>query len=110
MTAQTNANAVAPVVEVTDLTKDYADVRAVDHLTFSVAAGSVTGFLGPNGSGKSTTLRALLGLIEPTGGTARIAGCRYRDLGGPAEPGRCHARCDSPSGPQRPQPPACHRG
>ena len=74
MTAQTNANAVAPVVEVTDLTKDYGDVRAVDHLTFSVAAGSVTGFLGPNGSGKSTTLRALLGLVEPTGGTARIAG------------------------------------
>ena len=59
-----------PVIEVVDLTKDYGDVRAVDHLTFSVAAGSITGFLGPNGSGKSTTLRALLGLVAPTRGTA----------------------------------------
>jgi ABC-2 type transport system ATP-binding protein len=72
-----------PMIEVSDLTKDYGDVRAVDHLTFSVAAGSITGFLGPNGSGKSTTLRALLGLIAPTSGAVTIAGCRYRDLADP---------------------------
>jgi ABC-2 type transport system ATP-binding protein len=71
------------MIEVSDLTKDYGDVRAVDHLTFSVAAGSITGFLGPNGSGKSTTLRALLGLIAPTSGAVTIAGCRYRDLADP---------------------------
>jgi ABC-2 type transport system ATP-binding protein len=71
------------MIEVNDLTKDYGEVRAVDHLTFSVAAGSITGFLGPNGSGKSTTLRALLGLVAPTGGTTKIAGCRYRDLADP---------------------------
>ena len=71
------------MIEVTDLTKDYGNVRAVDHLTFSVTAGSITGFLGPNGSGKSTTLRALLGLVAPTGGSARITGCPYRDLADP---------------------------
>jgi ABC-2 type transport system ATP-binding protein len=70
----------APVIEVKDLTKDYGDVRAVDHLTFSVGVGSITGFLGPNGSGKSTTLRALLGLIAPTEGSATIAGRRYSEL------------------------------
>jgi ABC-2 type transport system ATP-binding protein len=71
------------VIEITDFTKDYADVRAVDHLSFTVAAGTITGFLGPNGSGKTTTLRALLGLVEPTSGTVRIAGRRYRDLENP---------------------------
>ena len=72
-----------PVIDIHDLTKDYDDVRAVDHLSFAVAAGSITGFLGPNGSGKSTTLRALVGLVEPTEGVATIAGRRYRDLGDP---------------------------
>ena len=75
--------AATPVIEVHDLTKDYGDVRAVDHLTFSVAAGSITGFLGPNGSGKSTTLRALLGLVEATQGSAMIAGRHYSDLVNP---------------------------
>ena len=72
-----------PVIDIHDLTKDYDDVRAVDRLSFAVAAGSITGFLGPNGSGKSTTLRALVGLVEPTEGVATIAGRRYRDLGDP---------------------------
>ena len=71
---------MSDVIEVADFSKDYADVRAVDHLSFTVAAGSITGFLGPNGSGKTTTLRALLGLVEPTSGTVRIAGRRYQDL------------------------------
>ena len=72
-----------PVIEIRDLTKVYGDVRAVDHLSFTVEAGTITGFLGPNGSGKSTTLRALLGLVAPTNGTATIAGRRYRDLADP---------------------------
>ena len=74
---------MSAVIEVTDFSKDYADVRAVDHLSFTVESGTITGFLGPNGSGKTTTLRALLGLVEPTSGTVRIAGSRYRDLENP---------------------------
>ena len=54
------------VVEVSALTKRYGELVAVDELTFSLAAGTVTGFLGPNGAGKTTTLRLLLGLAEPT--------------------------------------------
>jgi len=77
------SHAASPVIEVHDLTKNYGDVRAVDHLSFSVAAGSITGFLGPNGSGKSTTLRALLGLVEATQGTATISGRHYSDLVNP---------------------------
>jgi ABC-2 type transport system ATP-binding protein len=72
-----------PTIEIRDLTKDYDDVRAVDHLSFRVTAGTITGFLGPNGSGKSTTLRALVGLVEPTSGLATIRGRRYRDLADP---------------------------
>ncbi|WP_369145608.1 ABC transporter ATP-binding protein [Streptomyces sp. R44] len=53
---------------------------AVDRLTFSVRPGRVTGFLGPNGAGKSTTLRLILGLNEPTSGTATVGGRRFREL------------------------------
>lgn len=72
------------VVSVSSLTKRYGEVVAVENLTFSLAAGSVTGFLGPNGAGKSTTLRLLLGLAEPTSGHARVFGGRYRELDEPA--------------------------
>ncbi|MGW0599908.1 ABC transporter ATP-binding protein [Streptomyces sp. NPDC002776] len=67
-------------IEVQALTKQYGTRRAVDHLTFSVLPGRVTGFLGPNGAGKSTTLRLVLGLDRPTSGTATIGGRRYREL------------------------------
>jgi len=50
------------VIEVRDLSKHFGSTVAVDHLTFSVRPGLVTGFLGPNGSGKSTTMRMILGL------------------------------------------------
>ncbi|MER5712318.1 ATP-binding cassette domain-containing protein [Streptomyces sp. NPDC002122] len=53
---------------------------AVDRLGFTVRPGRVTGFLGPNGAGKSTTLRLILGLNEPTSGTATVDGRRFRDL------------------------------
>src|SRR3954447_6560903 len=65
------------------LTKRFGSVLAVDDLTFEVAQGRVTGFLGPNGSGKTTTLSSLVGLVEPTSGTATINGARYRDLPDP---------------------------
>ncbi|MCL7426439.1 ABC transporter ATP-binding protein [Streptomyces sp. YS415] len=67
-------------IEVQALTKEYGTRRAVDHLTFSVLPGRVTGFLGPNGAGKSTTLRLVLGLDRPTSGTATVGGRRYPDL------------------------------
>ena len=74
-----------PVVSVSSLTKRYGRVTAVEDLTFSLQAGTVTGFLGPNGAGKSTTLRLLLGLAEPNAGEARVFGRRYRELTEPAK-------------------------
>ena len=68
------------MIEVTDLCKSYGDKVAVDHLSFTVRPGSVTGFLGPNGAGKSTTMRLILGLDRPTSGTATIDGKAYAEL------------------------------
>ncbi|MEU5301977.1 ABC transporter ATP-binding protein [Streptomyces noursei] len=63
------------VIETRGLTKTYrGDRPAVDGLDLAVPRGSVFGFLGPNGSGKTTTIRMLMGLIEPTAGTARVLG------------------------------------
>ncbi len=56
------------------LTRDFPSVRAVDDLTLEVPAGIVFGFLGPNGSGKTTTVRLLLGLVEPTAGSGTVLG------------------------------------
>ena len=80
-------------VDVQDLVKHYGPVHAVDGLSFTVQHGSITGFLGPNGSGKTTTLRALLGLLTPTSGSATIDGRPYR-----AWRSRCgrSARCSRP--------------
>lgn len=83
--AASSFHPVAGEIAVTGLTKTFGDVRAVDDLSFTVSPGRVTGFLGPNGSGKTTTLRMLLGLVEPGAGTALIGGQRYSDL---VEPGR----------------------
>ena len=65
------------------LTKRYGNTVAVDDLSFSVTPGVVTGFLGPNGSGKSTTMRMILGLDLPDGGTAYVNGSAYADLSWP---------------------------
>ncbi len=56
------------------LTREFGTLRAVDGLTIEVPAGIVFGFLGPNGSGKTTTIRLLLGLLEPTSGRAEVLG------------------------------------
>ncbi|MFJ3216320.1 ABC transporter ATP-binding protein [Kitasatospora sp. NPDC086801] len=66
------------MIEVTELTKRYGRTTAVERLTFTVRPGRVTGFLGPNGAGKSTTLRLILGLNDPTGGTATVGGHPFR--------------------------------
>ena len=71
------------MIEARELTKRYGDKTAVDHLSFSIAPGRVTGFLGPNGAGKSTTMRLILGLDRPDSGTATIEGKRYADLAQP---------------------------
>lgn len=62
------------------LVKRYRDVTAVDHLSFEVRPGIVTGFLGPNGAGKSTTLRMFLGLDRPTSGAATVGGLRLAEI------------------------------
>jgi ABC-2 type transport system ATP-binding protein len=74
---------VAPV-EIRDLSKRFGSVEAVKSLSFDVQPGRVTGFLGPNGAGKSTTLRALLGLVRPTAGSATFDGRRYEQLERPS--------------------------
>ena len=61
-------------ISASDLTKIYGERAALSHGNFLVPEGSICGFVGPNGSGKTTTIRMLLGLIEPSGGTATVLG------------------------------------
>ncbi len=61
-------------VEVNSLTKNYGELRAVDHISFEVKMGETFGFLGPNGAGKTTTIRMLTGVIKPDEGTASLMG------------------------------------
>jgi ABC-2 type transport system ATP-binding protein len=75
---------MAPVVVAESLTKRFGKLVAVDHLSFSLEPGTVTGFLGPNGAGKTTTLRMLLGLAAPSGGRALVFGQPYAALERPA--------------------------
>jgi ABC-2 type transport system ATP-binding protein len=63
-----------PVVITDGLTRCFGKFVAVDHVSFSVNAGEIVGYLGPNGSGKTTTIRMLLGLLEPSEGSARVLG------------------------------------
>jgi ABC-2 type transport system ATP-binding protein len=65
---------MAAVIETHELTKVYGGKKAVDSLTLEVREGEIFGFLGPNGAGKSTTILMLLGLTEPTSGSARVLG------------------------------------
>jgi ABC-2 type transport system ATP-binding protein len=68
------------MIELNDVTKRYGTTTAVDHLSFHVRPGEVTGYLGPNGSGKSTTMRMIVGLDSPTSGQVTVDGKAYRDL------------------------------
>jgi ABC-2 type transport system ATP-binding protein len=63
-----------PAIETRDLTKRFGDRAAVDHLSLNVPAGTTLGFIGPNGAGKTTTIKMLMGVLRPTGGSARILG------------------------------------
>jgi ABC-2 type transport system ATP-binding protein len=62
------------VIDITDLSKFYGKDRGIEHINLEIGEGEIFGFIGPNGAGKSTTIRILLNLIFPTGGSARIMG------------------------------------
>jgi ABC-2 type transport system ATP-binding protein len=66
--------AEAPAIAVTDLTKRYRKIIAVDGISFSVPRGSIVGLLGGNGAGKTTTIAMIMGLVLPTKGAARVLG------------------------------------
>jgi ABC-2 type transport system ATP-binding protein len=71
------------MISVFDLSKRFGRTVAVDHLSFDVKPGTVTGFLGPNGSGKSTTMRCMLGLDRSDSGGASFGGRPYHSLSSP---------------------------
>ncbi|MGO9606705.1 MAG: ABC transporter ATP-binding protein [Candidatus Binataceae bacterium] len=62
-------------IEVADLTKSFANLVAVDHLSFSVERGEIFGLVGPDGAGKTTTMRMLTGIMPPDSGVITVAGC-----------------------------------
>ncbi|NLE36365.1 MAG: ABC transporter ATP-binding protein [Bacteroidales bacterium] len=63
-----------PAIQISDLTKRYGKDRGIEKINLQVEEGEIFGFIGPNGAGKSTTIRVLLNLLFPTGGSARIMG------------------------------------
>ena len=71
------------MIEAHNVSKRYGDKIAVDDLSFTVRPGIVTGFLGPNGAGKSTTMRLILGLDAPSGGSVTVNGKAYREHAAP---------------------------
>ena len=70
----TLGDAAEPLVHIKDFRMDFGDTTVIRDLSFDVHAGETFGFLGRNGSGKTTTLRALLGIYQPTAGTLHIGG------------------------------------
>jgi len=74
------------MINISQLSKSYGAVQALDDVSFHVPAGSVVGFLGPNGAGKSTCLRILTGLAHAGAGTATVDGRPWSEL---TNPGRC---------------------
>ncbi len=63
-----------PIIDITDLSKFYGKARGIEHINLEIGEGEIFGFIGPNGAGKSTTIRILMNMIFPTGGSARIMG------------------------------------
>src|SRR5262252_647733 len=62
------------MIEVTNLSKRYGDLAAVQDVSFTASPGEILGFLGPNGAGKTTTLRVITGFLPATSGTVRVCG------------------------------------
>ena len=71
-------NMIDPIISVRNLTKQFGDFTAVDHISFDVGRGEIFGFLGANGAGKTTAMRMLCGLSFPTEGTGTVAGYDIR--------------------------------
>ena len=71
------------MIQIDALSKRYGGFTAVDNVTFTAEPGRVTGFLGPNGAGKSTTMRILVGLTDPSSGSAHLLGRHYSQLPNP---------------------------
>ncbi len=69
-----DSNGAVPMIEAAALRKSYGDTQAVKGVDLRVRPGEIFGFLGPNGAGKTTTIKMLVGLLRPTGGSARIGG------------------------------------
>jgi ABC-2 type transport system ATP-binding protein len=63
-----------PAIDITDLSKFYGKARGIEHIDLEIGEGEIFGFIGPNGAGKSTTIRILMNMIFPSGGSARIMG------------------------------------
>lgn len=74
MTLVTHGDATAPAISISNLTKNFGSVQALDGLSLHIAPGEVHGFLGPNGAGKSTTIRILLGIVRHDSGSVRLLG------------------------------------
>ena len=66
------------MIKLTNLTKKYGKLTAVNNITLEVAQGEIFGFLGPNGAGKTTTIKMMAGLLQPTGGSILINGYDIR--------------------------------
>ena len=72
--------AAAPILQVQDLTKDFGGLRAVNHCSFAVQPGTVTGLIGPNGAGKTTIFNLITGFLNPGGGAIYFQGRRIDGL------------------------------
>ncbi len=69
-----------PILQIHELTKDFGGVHAVDHCTFEVMPGTITGLIGPNGAGKTTIFNLVTGFVKPTSGTITFLGERIEGL------------------------------
>lgn len=69
-----NPTMSAPIIDISDLSKFYGKARGIEHINLEINKGEIFGFIGPNGAGKSTTIRILMNMIFPTGGSAKIMG------------------------------------
>jgi ABC-2 type transport system ATP-binding protein len=85
-----------PAIRAADLTKEFGNRTAFRDLSFEVGAGEVFGFLGPNGAGKTTTVRVLGTLVQPTAGTAEVAGVPVSAENGPELRGRIAVMPETP--------------